>query len=253
LIELLVVIAIIALLAALLLPALSKAKAQALSVKCKSNLHQLGIAQHLYVDEFQAYPYYFAGNVIPSDTNTYNLSWETAIQPYYPILDWMGNRACQCPAYTGALWNSTTLGNKGINGVDGMDFGSYAYNTYGASTAGITEHNHGFGLGIGGFDDMSTAPAARKETDIAAPGELADITDACGLGGGTPSWFGLDYVFCAPVYPISFQVPPQHGTFFNVLYTDGHVTVNRIPDLFTPEVMARHWNIDNKPHPELWP
>src|ERR1041384_7659785 len=55
LIELLVVIAIIAILAALLLPALSKAKNQSLNAVCKNNMHQLALGILMYADENRDY------------------------------------------------------------------------------------------------------------------------------------------------------------------------------------------------------
>jgi prepilin-type N-terminal cleavage/methylation domain-containing protein len=57
--ELLVVIAIIAILAALLLPALSGAKKQGQSAACKNHLHQMGLALKMYTTDYNLFPYFW--------------------------------------------------------------------------------------------------------------------------------------------------------------------------------------------------
>lgn len=82
LIELLVVISIIALLIAILLPALNKAKALAVRVKCASNLKQINLAMHIYSDENDNF--YPAANdpVAPSIWLWMGRGFRPFIEPY---------------------------------------------------------------------------------------------------------------------------------------------------------------------------
>src|SRR5437763_16437534 len=71
LIELLVVIAIIAILAAMLLPALARAKAKAQLTSCLNNARQLGFAAHLYTGDFNDF-----------------FPWGTEVKPGGPPATW---------------------------------------------------------------------------------------------------------------------------------------------------------------------
>jgi prepilin-type N-terminal cleavage/methylation domain-containing protein/prepilin-type processing-associated H-X9-DG protein len=104
LIELLVVIAIIALLMGILVPALSKARKQAWSVSCGSNLRQVGVAANVFAqDHDNRIPRADDLKLLAGHTNEETTRWFKALMPYLAQSvvngDYRNVKIYRCPAY----------------------------------------------------------------------------------------------------------------------------------------------------------
>jgi prepilin-type N-terminal cleavage/methylation domain-containing protein len=164
LIELLVAIAIIAALAALLLPALARAKEQARRVKCISNLKQIALAAKTFTLDNDRYPWH----LLPSDGGTYGPDAGMAWRNFFAISnELVAPQVLVCPSDTATKMLAGTWG----------EFASAAWQSNALS----------FFLGLDSFDQL---PIVILAGDRNITGGIAD---GCGSVANSPGAPAREY------------------------------------------------------------
>ncbi len=224
LVELLVCIGIIAILAALLLTALSKGRGMAQRIKCTSNLHQLGIGLHNFIDSNRGYPVVY--------DSEFDFWFIQLAQPEITGSSYWTNGAWNCPT---VRWSGHLLTN-------GTPFYSYAYNAFGLTfvTSNVLNMSEN---GLGGH--LSSHWEATTESAVNAPSDMMAIGD---------DFIGMTFFARASLSNLEqfSNAQARHQGKANVVFCDGHVESPTLKFLFedTSDEALRRWNRDHQPHRE---